>query len=139
MACRPEIPAACIRVDLLIWNVDGLTLRGNLFDHNAIYDIEENASSTVSNVTMENNVFGWPVYPFDGTSTDGQETPKDWREIDLGGAATLSNALIRYNSFAHGALFRADGTFSNVRVNVSGISSGTTAPAARPGLPLITT
>jgi chitodextrinase len=101
---------------LLIWNVDGLILRGNLFDHNAIYDIEENANSTVSNVTMENNVFGWPVYPFDGASTDGQETPKDWREIDLGGAATLSNALIRYNSFAHGALFRADGTFSNVRV-----------------------
>ena len=110
---------------LLIWNTDGLTLRGNTFDHNAIYDIEENASSTDSNLTIENNVFGWPVNPYDGGSSDGQETPKDWREIDLGGAATLSGALIRYNSFAHGALFRADGSFNNVQVigNVLGSAS----------------
>ena len=91
---------------LLIWNTDGLVIRGNTFDHNAIYDIEENADSVDSNMTIEGNVFGWPVYPYDGDSNDGHETPNAWREIDLGGAATLSNALIRYNGFAHGALFR---------------------------------
>jgi hypothetical protein len=117
---------------LLIWNTDGLTLKGNTFDHNAIYDIEENAGSTDSNVTIENNVFGWPVNPFDGGSSDGQETPKDWREIDLGGAATLSGALIRYNSFAHGALFRPDGSFNNVQVigNVLGSASVCAPPVS---------
>ena len=101
---------------LLVWDTDGLVIRGNTFDHDAIYDIEENADSIDTNLTIESNVFGWPVNPLDGDSGDGQETAKDWREFDLGGAASLSNALIRFNNFAHGALFRSDGPFDNVQV-----------------------
>jgi hypothetical protein len=115
---------------LLIWNVNGLILRNNTFDHNAIYDIEENADSTDSNGTMENNVFGWPVYPLDGNSTDGLETPKDWR----GRSTWATRPASRMRSFVTTASPTAHCSGQPVASTTfasSGTSSGTTAPAVR--------
>jgi hypothetical protein len=114
---------------LLVWNVDGLTLRGNIWDHNAIYDVESAETGTLNNVTIENNVFGWPVYPLDPSQPNpGGETAKDWRELNLGSnGLPYSNWLIRYNSFAHGTIL--NGNYTNVRVvaNILGNYSTCTA------------
>jgi hypothetical protein len=114
---------------LLVWNVDGLTLRGNIWDHNAIYDVESAETGTLNNVTIENNVFGWPVYPLDPSQPNpGGETAKDWRELNLGSnGLPYSNWLIRYNSFAHGTIL--NGNYTNVRVvaNILGTNSANAA------------
>ncbi|HZR95635.1 MAG TPA: hypothetical protein VFA56_08065 [Gaiellaceae bacterium] len=101
---------------LLIWNVDGLLLRGNVFDHNAVYDIESNDGDVENNVVIERNTFGWPVYPLDPRQpVPGGETKKDWRELTLGHrTANYANWVIRYNTFAHG--MTAEGTWTNAKV-----------------------
>jgi len=96
---------------LFIWNSVGVVLRGNTFDHNAVYDVY--TSGTQTNLVLENNVFGWPVYPLESSQpTPGGETSKDWREVDF--SETTNGALIRFNSFAHG--LNPQGSLTNVRV-----------------------
>ena len=110
---------------LLVWNVDGLTLRGNNWDHNAIYDVESAETGTLNNVTIENNVFGWPVYPLDPSQPNpGGETAKDWRELNLGSnGLPYTNWLIRYNSFAHGTVLNGNYTNTRVVANILGTNS----------------
>lgn len=109
---------------LLVWGVNGLTINGSTFDHDAIYDIEFNQNSNDSNVAITNNVFGWSVYPLDGSTTDGLETPDSYRDVTLtwgqGGTGSLTNALIEGNRFAHGLLpenvVYGGTTYSNVQI-----------------------
>jgi chitodextrinase len=124
---------------LLVWGSDGLTIRGSTFDHNAIYDIQFNAGSSDSNVTIENNVFGYPVYSFDPTEPDpGGELPTSFRELGIGTGpgTTNTNWLIRYNSIAHG--FITDGlpgtTYNNVRIVGNILGKASTCGSGQPGL-----
>ena len=107
---------------LLIWNVHGLLLRGNVFDHNAIYDVETNVGDEETDVTIDRNVFGWPVYPLNaGQPAPGQEAKRDWRELTIGyEGSTYSNWSIQHNRFAHGLLMVGDWTGTKVVGNVLG-------------------
>jgi hypothetical protein len=113
---------------LLVWNTNGLVMRGNTFDHDAIYDVEFNAGSNDTNVTVEDNIFQPPVIPLDGGANDGKVTETAFREFTAGSpGATFKNWSIRYNRFAHGLTIDGQGgqRFENVRVvgNVLGTAS----------------
>jgi hypothetical protein len=112
---------------LLVWNTDGLVLRGNVFDHNAVYDVEFNAGSDDTNVQVVDNVFQPPVIPFDGGSDDGKVTESAFREFTAGSpGGSFTNWSIKFNHFAHGLLIDGDGqSFTNVNVvgNVLGTAS----------------
>ncbi len=101
---------------MFVTNTVGLTVQNCVFDHNVTGDIQTWETGGLSNVLIQNNVFGWPVYtldPADHGGTAGEAI--GFKELSLGtNGLSYSNWLIRYNSFAHGVQFH--GTMTNVRV-----------------------
>jgi len=125
---------------LLVWDSDGLTIRNSTFDHNAIYDLQFNAGSNDSNLTIENNTLSYPVYSQDPTEPNpGGELPIAFREglgTGTGPNTTATNWLIRYNRLAHG--FTTDGlpgtTYNNVRVIGNNMGASPICGPPHPGL-----
>lgn len=121
---------------LLLWNVNGLRITNSVFDHNAIYDIDQVQTSSDSNVLLNSNTFGVPVYSQDPSEpSPGGPLPTDWREVAIGGDGNvLANWLIRLNRFSHGLnLNAADGQLTNVSVLGNVLGTYTTCVAA-PGV-----
>jgi hypothetical protein len=119
---------------LLVWNVNGLTIKNSTFDHDAIYDIEENAGSSDSAVTMTNNTFGAPVYSFDPNEpSQNTPLPNAWREVTIGGSGSaLNDWLIQGNTFTNGLAISTagGGSFEGVSVFGNLLGNHTTCIAA---------
>jgi hypothetical protein len=96
--------AAAMHMECLqVWGVKGLVLRGNRFFHCGVFDVFFSSDDVEDDVTIENNFFAAPVEPLDAADA-GAVTGKSWREVVVKSFAgtTLSNWLIRFNSFDHG-------------------------------------
>jgi hypothetical protein len=119
-------------------------LRGNTFEGCAVLGILIDSSGPTSgdvgysNITIENNDFGPIVYPFDDAVNNPSALPRV-ETIDtqrnliikaerVAQTITLSNILIRYNSFTHGMTLNSQSIvqgYSSVRVigNILGTST----------------
>lgn len=118
---------------LFLWGFSGVTLSGNRFSRCGIFDVFVPADDQADGLTVENNVFGWPVQVLDNGGANGVELAKDWRDLVVRSQAgtTLSNWLIRYNSFAHGLSLDNSAVgqgFNNVRVVGNILGNYSTCP-----------
>jgi hypothetical protein len=105
---------------LQLWGVNGFTLRNSRFYHCAIFDVFASSDDVENNFTIENNFFSAPVEPLNASNA-GVETPLAWRELVVKSfpGTTISNWLIRFNSFEHGISLDNSAvgqTYSNARV-----------------------
>src|SRR5262249_25650104 len=101
----------------LIWTNTGapsnsIVFRGNRYDNCAVIGL---LFDHADGVTIENNMFGYPIEPLSSGKGDGVETNQAQREVVLTTATgwTPKNWLIRFNSFAHGI------SIDNTNVNPS--------------------
>jgi hypothetical protein len=102
---------------LLIWDAPGLVMDGNVFDHNAIYDVEFNAGTHVSGMTFQNNVLGAAYDILESTNPPVPLPATQCQEgmNDSSGTSSFSNVLWRYNTFANCFNMGSSSTYSNVR------------------------
>ena len=81
---------------------NGFRITNTTFDHNAIYDIEENADSNDSGMVYQGNSFGRPVYTL-ADSTPAAPVPDGWREVTIGGyGIAVTSSQITGNTFVNG-------------------------------------
>ena len=105
---------------------DNIVFRGNKWEDNFGFDILFDGAANC--VTLENNWFG-PSY--EAKPNDSQEiTYRPGVEIKTGMQTSLSNWLVRYNSFAYGFGLDPAISYSNIRVvgnvmTTSGCAAGT--------------
>ncbi len=102
---------------LLIWGAPGLVMSGNVFDHNAIYDIEFNSGTNVNGMTFQNNVLGAAYDILQSTNPPVPLPARQCQEgmIDNSGTSTYTNVLWRYNTFADCFNMGSTSTYNNVR------------------------
>ena len=116
---------------LLIWDAPGLVMSGNVFDHNAIYDIEFNATTVVNGMTFQNNVLG---AAYDGLEQSDPPVPLPATQCQEGmndnsGTSTFTNVLWRYNTFANCFNMGSTSTYNNVRFVGNLIGNGANCAA----------